>query len=94
MEEEVAALRKARSDIDSKLDAALESRTAWIQGEEYKKTRSVKRESEARERDWQCESVATRSPSSESRTSSRRGRHPVQPNLPKDVHSSSNGGRQ
>ena len=29
MEEEVAALRKARSDIDSKLDAALENITAW-----------------------------------------------------------------
>ena len=38
MDEDVAALRKARSDIDYKLDAALENRTARIQ-EEEKKTR-------------------------------------------------------
>ena len=40
MDEEVAALRKARIDIDSKLDAALENRTARTQ-DEGKTTRMV-----------------------------------------------------
>ena len=52
MEEEVGALRKARSDIDSKLDAALDNGTAWRKEGEQNKTRSVKRESEERDRDW------------------------------------------
>ena len=44
MDEEVAALRKARSDIDYKLDAALENRTARIQEDEMRGYRKMKRE--------------------------------------------------
>ena len=61
--EEVAALMKARREIDSKLDAAQEKRAGWRDGEDEKRTRSIKRESEERDGDWRGESVATRSPS-------------------------------
>ena len=91
MEEEVVALRKARRDIDAKLDAALEHRTAWRKDEEERKARTVKRESEEREMDLRGESIATGSPSSDSRTICRRGRHPVLPNRPKEVHWSTKG---
>ena len=59
--------------------------------EEERKARTVKRESEEREVDLRGESIATRSPSSESRTISRRGRHTVLPNRPKEVHWSTKG---
>ena len=67
---------KARSEIDTKLDAAQEKRAGWRDCEDEKKTRSIKRGNEERDGDWRGESVATRSPSVESRSHSRRGKTP------------------
>ena len=53
----MVSLRKARRDIDAKLDAALENRT-WMKDEEDRKARTVK--SEDREMDLRGESIATR----------------------------------
>ena len=44
LDEEVAALLKARSKIDGKLDAAREKRANWREGDEERISKPIKRE--------------------------------------------------
>ena len=72
MDDEVASLRKARNDLEYKLDAALENRTARIQEDEMR-ARQARDEQDIGNPGGRGGSDGTRSPSSESRSTSRRG---------------------
>ena len=73
VEEQLASLRKARREIDAKLDAALEGRSVWRRDEDDRKASTIKLENEGKDIERQEETTPTRSPSSDSRTVSRRG---------------------
>ena len=86
LDQEVAALLKARSEIDGKLDAAQEKRANWREGDEERRAKSIKRESAERDGGRMSDSIATMSPSEECRSHSRRGKRPELPMLPREIH--------
>ena len=78
LDDEVDTLRKARNDLEEKLVTAMENRSARKQEEAVKAKLTREKHSASSPRREES-SDGTRSPSTASRSASRRGRRPPQP---------------